>query len=494
MIAAMMALTGAWGQSDTMALRAVGEESKHADADMMMNAHYLGALEGLDIWLTRSDDGVKGFANKRNWHVVKFSDILYPMERVELPGTAHCQVLGAVGAQSNIDGIHRASVLMVDSSARGRITILRARLSMDTLRLMGGRLDTVESYTFGRKDLSKVWCAVSPNGKYLAVLTIVQYVDRKDYISVSRVFDENLNEVWAKDYAVGVTEDIYVDDEGTMYTLGKEQTSNGVRFLMNVMSQGSADSYRMDMQCDPVHDLQIVNVIGKKILCAGLFTLSSIFPDEHLTSGVVMMTLDADSMVVEGFKMRFFQNEDMNIMLNKNTKKFQREHDMAMVSMLGTVRMPYGSVVAVGHHHVLHYTNANGTVTHSYYAKGIQLLAFDTLGNIMWVRNIRRNDMTEISDRMLDLHLFADGDNVCLLKNEHRKEPVEYIITEEAHEYEVGDKSNLVLYTVSPKGDVTKTCLEKETKQALAGMGHRADGSWTLLSFHGSKCRMAVMK
>ena len=150
-VAAMMALGSVWGQKEGLTL--VGEESKKVEADMMINAHYLGSLEGLDIWLTRSADGVKGLANKRDWHVVKFGDVLVPMECADLPETQNCKVLGALGCQQNASGIHKASVMLVDSSAKGRTTLLRARLSTDTLRLMEG-MDTVDSYTYGRKDRS----------------------------------------------------------------------------------------------------------------------------------------------------------------------------------------------------------------------------------------------------------------------------------------------------------------------------------------------------
>ena len=490
-IVAMVALVSAKGQKE---LTLIGEESKKVEADMMMNAHYLGSLEGLDIWLTKSDEGVKGLANKRDWHVVKLGDALYPMERVDLPETHQCQVLGAVGVLPNVDGIHKASVLLVDSSDRNRTTILRARMTTDTLRLIGGHMDTVDSYTYGRKDCCKVWGAVSPNGKYLAVLTIVQYKERKDYLSVSKVFDENLNEVWSTDYAVGSVEAIYVDDKGTMYTIGTELTGNGVRFFTNMMDRSSANGYRNDMQCDPVFDLQIVNVIGKKVLCSGLVKMISADPEKDVASGVMTMVFDADSTSISSFKIRFFQNEDKNILLNKNTKKVQREQDMPMISPLGSIRMPYGAVVAVGHRHHLRYVNANGSVTNSYYGRGIHLIAFDTLGTVKWVRNLRRNDMTEIAGEMLDLKMFAVDDNAYVIKNEDVGDPEEYIVTEEADEYEVGDKSNLVLYEITAEGDVTKTILERKTKQALASFGHRMDGSWVLLSCRGSKCRMAVMK
>lgn len=472
----------------------MGPESHDLEADMMVNAHYLGALEGLDVWLTRSDKGVKGFANKRDWHVVKFTEEMLPMERVELPWSQHCKVLGAVGAEKNINGIHRASVLMVDSSVMGKTAILRARLSLDMMRLEGGKLDTVDTYVFGRKDLCRVWGAVSPNGKYVGVLTIVQYMESHEYMAVAKVFDENLKQVWVKDFAVGATNGIYLDDDGTMYTLGSERAKNGSRFVMSVMNKAGANTFGVLMECDPVHDVGIVNVTEGNVLCTGLFTLVTAEPGMDLTSGVVTMSFNVDSTQMEGFSMRFFQNEDMNIMLNKKTKKIQTERDMSMVAPLGSLRMPYGAVMVVGHHHALHRTNPNGTRDDSWYAVGLHLVAFNANGTLKWVRNIRRNDMTDLADEWLNLHLFAVGDKVCLLKNESIKEPQEYIIADEIREYEVGDKSNLVMYTITAEGNVKKTILEQETKHALANIGHRDDGSLLLLSARGSKCRMAKLK
>ena len=110
------------------------------------------------------------------------------------------------------------------------------------------------------------------------------------------------------------------------------------------------------------------------------------------------------------------------------------------------------------------------------------------------MRNLRRNDKNEMTDDLIDLKMFAVDDKAYVMKNEDCDEPAEYIITEEADEYEVGDKSNLVLYEIGAEGDVTKSILEKATKHTLASFGQRMDGSWVLLSFRGNKCRMAVMK
>ena len=487
----MATMAGVKGQPVVMK---AGPESRAVDRDMMLNAHYLGALEGLDIWLTRSDDGVKGFADECDWHLVKLTDGLSPMERVELPSSRRCQLLGAVGFDGNAKGIHKASLLLVDSSAWGRTSILSAKVSLDTLRLEGGHLDAVDVYTYDRKDNCRVWCAVSPNEKYIGVLTIVQYVKSREYLAVAKVFDENLNLLWKKEYAVGVTNGIYLDDAGVMYTLGVKHTTDGEYFVINVMNSAGADTYGVSVQSDPVHDVRIVNVLDNHVLCAGLFTEPLADPEEALTSGLVTMSFDIDSMQVAGFSMRYFQNEDKNIMQNKNTRKIQYDHSMSMVAWQGSLRMPYGAVVAVGHHRMIHYTNSNGTVEDFWYAQGLHLLAFDTVGTVKWTRNIRRNDMTDIADGMIDLHLFSEGDKVCILKNEDSSEPVEYNIAKAAHEYEVGEKSNLVLYTLASDGTVTKDIIEKETKHALTNVGRRKDGTLLLLSVRGNKCRMMELK
>lgn len=73
-----------------------------------------------------------------------------------------------------------------------------------------------------------------------------------------------------------------------------------------------------------------------------------------------------------------------------------------------------------------------------------------------WVRNLRRNDMQRNSNQMLFVALFASGDNVCLAKSEHRKYPAGYDIANVAKEYQMGDKGNLVVYTVGTEGEVRK--------------------------------------
>lgn len=480
------------GQGQVVTLKK-GVEGKGVGLSSMLNARLLASDGEGDWWLTKSQEGVKGLANRHDWYTMRLTEEMEVSQRIDLPLSHRCKLLAATDVFDSEAGGRKVTLLMVDSSAKGQTAILRATLLLDSLTLEGGRLDTVARYSYGEKDHCSVWGAVSPSGMLLGTLAIVQYVEMKEYVAVATVYDEDVKVVWSREYPVGTTDGIYVTDEEEMYTLGAEERSEGMKFIFNVMKKESADTYGVGVQCDPVHDMQIVNVLGSDVLCAGLFTSEQTDPEEKVTSGIVSMSFNVDSMAMGEFAMRYFQNEDLNVMYNEDAREIRREPGVTMVTPLALLPMPYGAVVAVGHRHVLHYRNVNGTVDDSWYAQGIHLVALKGDGSIKWVRNIRRNDVTDLGEGMLTLSLFAVGDTVCMVKNEHRKEPADYNVAKEARKYETGDKSNLVLYSVSCEGEVKKSLLEKKTKHALANIGRRDDGTLLLLTVHGDQGRMVQM-
>jgi hypothetical protein len=191
--------------------------------------------------------------------------------------------------------------------------------------------------------------------------------------------------------------------------------------------------------------------------------------------------------------MRYFQNEDINILTNEKTKKIQRDRELPDVAPLSYVPTSYGMVMAVGRMVEGKDVNANGTKTCDYSGVGIHLVAVDATGAVKWVRNVRRNDRQTDSKALLRTPLFMMGETLCLVKNENHKEPGEYIISNDAREYEVGDKSNLVLYRFSEEGDVRKDVLERKTKQALGAAALRYDGTALLITVKGSKTRKMEM-
>ncbi len=117
----------------------------------------------------------------------------------------------------------------------------------------------------------------------------------------------------------------------------------------------------------------------------------------------------------------------------------------------------------------------NGTEEHSFYRVGLHLIAVDLDGNISWVRNLRRNDFEKKNPELLNIGLMTMGDTLCLVKSECRKYPLVYDIGKDAKSLKLGDKNNLVLYTIAPDGEVHKDILEAKSKHSLLKLTPKGD-------------------
>lgn len=458
-----------------------GEEGKKVDVEDVMGAQFLGGNGARSCWLTREDD------NKDRWCV-------YAMDRNQnVLGQLRLGLSREYKTVSMVKGNGVAHVVMVDSSARGRFTVVTFAVDMDSLALVDNRIDTLVNFALKKGDRCYVWGATSDDGERMGVLTLWQMAAKKQYVAEATMFDSEMDTLWNKEYPVGTTGGVAVTNEGELVTFGHEREGNEERLVIGVIGEKSGENYKVTLSGDRLEDMHIVNILGRKLFCAGLFSMKESDPEDDLTGGTAMMVFDLDSAKTSGFSLLPFQNEDMNILLNKKTKKVQKEREVPMVKVLASCGTGWGSVLAVGHAHTLRYMNANGSVTTSYYTQGIHLVAIDGKGEVKWVRNMRRNDMAD-DDAMLYVGLFAEGDTVCLVKTESPKYPGDYNIAAEAKEYEVGEKSHLVMYRVAENGDVEKTVLEPKTKHVLVGVARDDEGHILLTTTRGSKSRMVEMR
>ena len=479
---------GMWGAAMAQNVTiAKGDPGKEVDEEMVSSGWYLGQHGTNDCWLMRTEDGPKSFVRSDDWQVVEVDRNLRVHGRLELPMTRMCAVVTARKKDQMAD------VILVDSSDSRSLTLLKVRVDLDQMMLVGHKMDTLDRFTKEPTDKSYVWGAVSGNGEYMGVLTLLQYTKKLQYVAEASLYDGEMEEMWRKEYAVGTTSSMAVSDRGEMVTLGYDDVSDGVRFTINIIGARTGDTYGLTMDCDRIVDMQIANILNNKVVCTGLFSPLQSNPKDKIIGGTVSMAFDLDADSLTGFTLRPFQNEDVNILTNNKTKKVQHEQEVSMVVPIAIARMPYGAVMAVGHRHVTRYVNANGTIETSYYVKGVHLVAVDENGGVMWTKNIRRNDMQKGSDEKLYVALFPVGGTLCLIKTEHPKYPAGYDIAKAAKEYEAGDKGNLVLYRVNETGDADKVLLEKKNKHVLTSAAKRGDNEVVMLTLDGKKSRMVEL-
>lgn len=474
----MVALLG-----NAMAQQAVlskGMETKHVDAANISDGLYLGSYEGLDCWV---------FVGKKQLKQLVMTDQnLETLNVIDLPGSNKCDVL-----TGSIEG-KIASVLVANQSEKQRTAVLVYRLDLDSLVAVGPA-DTVELFTYERKDKCMVWGATSANKRYNAFVGIVQFTEKKQYRTEIRLFDASMNPLWETEFALGSMYDLTVTDDGTVVTLGTEREGEENHFVFNIVSEHKANTYDVVIKCDPVNEPRLIGVVASQAMVMGLFTPTEQADNaDSYSGGLVGMAFDINSASLSGFVMHPYQNEDINILYNKKTKKVQHEQLAEYVKVLGFTTTPYGAAIAVGRRYRSDYTEANGTIKSTYCAMGIHCMAVDTAGQLRWVRNFRRDDRQVGDDFLLRMSMLSHNDDVCLIKSEAPKAPTVYDIAKESPELKMGDKNHLMMYSINPSGDVNKMAIENKTKHSLLRSFFRSDGTLMLLTARGSKTRLAQLK
>ncbi len=461
------------------AVVARGSENKNVNPENLASAIYVGMHNNSDCWIFEGKKNVKQMAVcNPNFEALRL---------VELPDSRHVDVLTAA-----IEG-NTATVIVTDKSKKERTLVLRYKIN-----LLNGTVapspDTLQSLTYGRKDECLVWGATSPNGNLIGLVSIVVYTQQKQYHTVISLSNAGGEDLWEKEFALGSMKDLFVTDGGRIVTLGIEPEGEETHFVFNVLSQYKEAAYSVAVKCDPIREVKLVNVVGSHAVALGTINPPEKDPAKGFTGGTFGLSFDIDRAALTGFFMRPLQNEDMNILYNKKTKKMQRDQFADNVDPLAFAATPFGAAMVVGRNFTETITDDSGELIQARKTVGLHLVAIDTLGNIKWIRNFRRNDMSKGKDYLLGIGLTSNNKGLSLVKAEHPKYPATYDIANDAKKYIAGDKSNLVVYTIADNGDVSKLVVEPKAKQTHMRTLMRPDGQMLFLSAHGKKVRTATLK
>ena len=455
-----------------------GAENRKVDAETLLAARQAGVHEGHDVWVVEGKKHVK--------QVVVMGMDLEALVTATVPHSGDWEPL----ATALDDG--RLSLMLADRSSSKRTTILGCTVDLGTGAVSD--VDTLYAASYGRKDDCMVWASVSPDKSKMALASIVTYNDEKRYETFIAVYDHELGRIWAREYPLVTMYEMFLTDEARVVTLGLEEEGEETRLVFNTLGKTKSESLAATVKCDPIKELHLVNVVGSRAVAMGLYHPIEGRHADRYTQGVIGLAFDVDKAELSGLTMRPFQNEDMNLFLNRHTKKLQRDQMCDHIELLGTAATPFGGVLAAGRVVRVETTNSAGSVQIENHDFGIHVVAVDTTGAVTWVRNVRRNDVAKKHTELLQVSLVQDGDYTCVVKSEHPKEPAIYDIAKEGRSYEAGDKGNLVVYSIAENGDVEKVLVERKSGQAHVRTMMRPDGTLVLLTSNGSKSRLAELK
>ena len=462
-----------------------GVETKSLDAEEISESVYVGSVESYDCWIMD--------AKRDKKQVVITDGNLEIVQKILLNKSDDAELLTMALAGRNL------FLVTVDGSSKGRTVLFAYRLEL--LKDMYGKMtvekrnpDTLQVFKYDRKDNCKVWGATSPDGHYLTTLVTVENVKQKQFSTQVSLYDALSRQIWSKEVPLFAVQDLYLTDAGRLVTLGTAVEGEETHLIYGVVDDGRQDVYKVTVKCDPLRELRLVNVLDNHVLAVGTYSPMGRSIEKGYTGGTVSMSFNTDSASLSGFALRPFQNEDMCILYNKNTKKVQRDHEADNVKVLAMTPTPYGAAMVVGRSLVVEaFDDANNPITKQV-VMGLHVEGVDIDGRQIWVRNIRCNDWTKEAGKPCYLGLLSTPRGVCLMKSEHPKYPADYNITDEVKPLEMGTKANLVVYTIAPDGEVSKQIVEGKAKQILLRSMIHPDGSLAMLLGKGGKIRLDILK
>lgn len=457
-----------------------GSENKKVDAEEMLKWKYAGQYGKLDCWVVEGKKHVK--------QVVMNDLNLVTQYSATLPGSGDYDVIAAS------KDMERIAVLVADQSKKKSTVLGLYRVSLDSCGVIGGGMDTLKTFEYGKKDVCKVWGAVSPSGNYMAMVTVVEYVETSEYGTFITLFDGGGNLQWEKEFALGTMSEMRVTDDGRVVTLGLEQSGKEQCVVVNLLTEESGRSSKIFLQCDPMRKMRLASVSDDHIIAVGVYGFPDGKQSEHLTAGIVTLAFNLDSASLTKASMRPFNNEDINIYYNKSTKKIQRYLACEDFELIDVMPTESGCAALYGRRYRVSYTNSTGGTAYEYVCMGLGCVAVDTMGNVQWVRNLRRNDIQKEDGSLLGVSLVNANGQVGVMKSEHKKYPLQYEIGKEAKELTLNGKANNVLYTIDKEGTVKKLIVEKAQKQNLVRAITRQDGSLLMLTSTGGKSRAAELR
>ena len=461
----IIALLLATAVADAQFIIDKGTESRHIDDDRMVDAKFIGRTEEGMIWVSQARNG---------WQVVGADHQMEPTRTQGLKTDAE-ELLAATMSGDTV------TLVLADRSHRQRTDLLIARCTP----LGEWKVDTLQTLAHGKKDNCLLWGAVSPSGNRIGLCSIVEYTESKQYSAFITLLTADGMKEFRHEYPLGTMDQLRVTDDGRIVTIGTEQDGMTLHVIVNYADRSHAETNEALVTCEPPRELQIANIIGSRMIAMGTISGSGFRGAEEFCGGTVALAYDLAEARLAGFTIRPFHNEDINILYNKPTKKVQRDLLCEHATPLDFIPLPYGAAMAIGRNFEKISLADNGTEEHSFSRVGLHIMAVDTAANVLWTRNLRRNDWQKGNPDLLNVGFATMGDTLCIVKSESRKLPAAYEIGKEAKMLKMGDKSNIVLYTIAPGGEVHKDILEAKSKHSVLHLTKQFD----IITVHGSRLR-----
>ena len=329
-------------------------------------------------------------------------------------------------------------------------------------------------------------CTSDDDSLFFAMKTIVNQKNGEITKSKMILFDNELNELWSKDYFLPASSIMLTNDGEVIGATHYRDKNENQNLIFTIVTGDNETNFETTVSNLKIGDVEIANYNDGIILAYGLIESdgkkikNGPYSTTDAYSGFYTLTYNTKTKTLGQVRKYNFSNDDYNIVENKKAKKKNKNTDMAFLLALDELHTADGGAVvsyAKNFQHI--YRDQYGLTWKQKVMGGILVWKIEADGSITWHNGFRKSmnaGMFENS-HYTPHYLTSNGDVVFV--NEHSKKDkldntstVKTVAKRYNREAQQGSgplPDNITLVRFDKNGNITYEIIHTEKKMLLVG-------------------------
>lgn len=357
---------------------------------------------------------------------------------------------------------HKNSDVMYASLVNGKVNFIVKEFKLKGYELMAYSVDLATMTQVGEAkrllvvnpsltEQTFVDIEPSPSNEFVVISDLTIKNKSNDVRPHVAMYDSELVLQWEKDLPFYYY-DIKADDMGEAVLASIGDT----KLELHVVSPESDDVISGENNVNAT-SIKIVNITptGKVVLGGATGT-------EKTSDGVFGAAADLENGVFLQVTSHKFTNAEIVALNNEKEKKMDKSDGVRYLSTGQTQKSDFGGVMLLQNMSITIYRNSNGMESEIYNTYGVNLMAIDTTGEIMWSHAFR-HPYTEGGVGLLrNFVIIPRGNDVYMASSQSLKAPIETFPTDNLTAVIASQKVNNVLTVFHQDGKYSRKAFHED--------------------------------
>ena len=346
-----------------------------------------------------------------------------------------------------------------------------------------------------------ITCTSPDDSLFFAMKTI--YDNKKEAIKSSRMilFDNELNELWSKDYFVPVAATLLTND-GEFVTAGYYEDKSGKQNIKFSIVTGEDEiEYETFVSDFKIGDIEIAGYNNGEILVYGLIECDPLlFQKKDFTyyNGFFTFTYDTKNKTMSRVNKYTFTDDDYKILDNVNSKTSHKLKNIRFLKALDVLpTADGGAVVCYNINYKVSVKDQYGFTSSYMTTGGVLVWRLTADGSITWHNGFRKFMNTGMFENSWYIpHYLTENEEVVFITENSKKDKLDAV----SQVREIGKKyaneaqkgpgklpDVVTMVRFDKNGNVTRELLHTEKKMVLVGDPNTVDDGKAVLLYVSTK-------